>query len=241
MTLAVAAAMLIAGVVPPEDTTGLVPVTEVTPVPLAAIVIEPEALVIVTPVPAVNVVRVNPVPLPISSAPFAGVVVSPVPPLATATVPVTLAALPPRDRLEAVPVRPVPAPVNDVALKTPVLGTKLNLVDAVFCGRLPVVVVTQVGYTDVAVVVSSVIAVFVAFVAVVAVVAVLAFPVNAPTKVVDVTEVKPTNVVTVAPSATAVEPIVTLEFVSAELGIEVKAAPEPLNPVAVKTPVEGLN
>ena len=37
--------------------------------------------------PAVNVVRVNPVPLPMSSAPFAGVVVKPVPPLATANVP----------------------------------------------------------------------------------------------------------------------------------------------------------
>ena len=43
-----------------------------------------------------------------------------------------------------------------------------NLVDEVFCGRLPVVVVTHVGYTEVAVVVSSVIAVLVAFVAVVA-------------------------------------------------------------------------
>ena len=131
--------MLIAGVVPPEETTGAVPVTDVTPVPLAAIVIEPEALVIVTPVPAVNVVRVNPVPLPISSAPFAGVVVNPVPPLATATVPVTFNALPPMDKLEAVPVKPVPAPVNDVALKTPVLGTKLNLVEDVVAPVFPVV------------------------------------------------------------------------------------------------------
>ena len=37
--------------------------------------------------PAVSVVRVNPVPLPISNAPLAGVVVRPVPPLATANVP----------------------------------------------------------------------------------------------------------------------------------------------------------
>ena len=91
------------------------------------------------------------------------------------------------------------------------------------------------------VVVSSVTAVFVAFVADVALVAVLALPVKAPTKVVDVTEVKPVNVVTVAPNDTEVEPMVTLELVNAELGILVKLAPEPLNSVAVKTPVEGLN
>ena len=82
---------------------------------------------------------------------------------------------------------------------------------------------------------------FVAFVAVVAVVAVLALPVKAPTKVVDVTELKPAIVVAEPPKLIAVEPTVMLEFVSAEFGIEVKAAPEPLKPVAVKTPVEGLN
>ena len=80
----------------------------------------------------------------------------------------------------------------------------------------------------------------VAFVAVVALVAVEALPVKAPTKVVDVTEVRPANVVTVAPKDTAVEPIVTLEFTNPALGMLVKAAPEPLNPVAVKTPVLGL-
>jgi len=52
-------------------------------------VIEPLPLVIVIPVPAVNVVLVNPVPLPMSKAPFAGVVVKPVPPLAIGNVPVT--------------------------------------------------------------------------------------------------------------------------------------------------------
>ena len=87
----------------------------------------------------------------------------------------------------------------------------------------------------------SVTATFVAFVAVVAVVAELALPVKAPTKVVDVTEVRPTNVVTVAPKATAVEPMVTLELTRAAFGMLVKAAPEPLNPVAVKSPVDGLN
>ena len=48
-----------------------------------AIVIDPEAFVIETPTPAVNVVRVKFVPLPISIWPFVGVDVSPVPPLAT--------------------------------------------------------------------------------------------------------------------------------------------------------------
>ena len=89
--------------------------------------------------------------------------------------------------------------------------------------------------------VSSVIAVFVAFVAVVALVAVLALPVKAPTNVVDVTEVNPAIVVAEPPKLIAVEPTVMLELVSAELGIEVNPAPEPVNCVAVKTPVEGLN
>lgn len=87
----------------------------------------------------------------------------------------------------------------------------------------------------------SVIAELVAFVAVVALVAVEALPVKAPTKVVDVTEVRPANVVTVAPKATEVEPIVTLELTKAAFGMLVNEAPDPLNPVAVKTPVEGLN
>ena len=69
----------------------------------------------------------------------------------------------------------------------------------------------------------------------------LAFPVKAPTKVVEVTDVKPAKVATVAPKATLVDPIVTLELVNAALGMLVKLAPEPLNPVAVKIPVEGLN
>ena len=88
---------------------------------------------------------------------------------------------------------------------------------------------------------SSVIAVFVAFVAVVAVVADVALPEKAPTKVVDVTEDSPAIVVAEPPKLIAVEPTVMLELVRAELGIEVKPAPEPENWVAVKTPVEGLN
>ena len=87
----------------------------------------------------------------------------------------------------------------------------------------------------------SVIAEFVALVAVVAVVALVALPDKAPTKVVEVTEVSPAKVVTVAPKATAVEPIVTLELTKAALGMLVRLAPDPLNPVAVKTPVDGLN
>ena len=79
------------------------------------------------------------------------------------------------------------------------------------------------------VVVSSVIAVFVAFVAVVAVVAVVALPLKAPTKVVDVTELSPAIVVAVPPKLIAVDPIVMLELVKAELGIEVRPAPDPEN------------
>ena len=53
-----------------------------------------------------------------------------------------------------------------VAVNAPVDGTNDNLVDVTFCGKLPVLAVTQVGYTATAVLVSSVTAVFVAFVAV---------------------------------------------------------------------------
>ena len=121
------------------------------------------------------------------------------------------------------------------------LGLNFNFVEDVYSGKLPDVLVFQTGYITAFVVVSSVVPVFVAFVALVAVVAVLALPVKAPTKVVEVTEVSPAKVVTVAPKATAVEPIVTLELTNAPLGMLVRLAPEPLNPVAVKSPVDGLN
>jgi len=58
-----------------------------------------------------------------------------------------------------------------VAVKTPVDGLNLSLVDDTLIGKLPVVVVTQDKYISAAVVVSSVIATLFAFVAVPAVVA----------------------------------------------------------------------
>jgi hypothetical protein len=58
-----------------------------------------------------------------------------------------------------------------VAVKTPVDGLNLSLVDDTLIGKFPVVVVTQDRYISAAVLVSSVIATFVAFVAVPAVVA----------------------------------------------------------------------
>lgn len=87
----------------------------------------------------------------------------------------------------------------------------------------------------------SVTATLVALVAVVAVVALVALPDKSPTKVVDVTEVRPAKVVDDAPNEIVVEPMVTLELTNAPLGMLVRLAPEPLNPVAVKRPVEGLN
>ena len=56
---------------------------------VAATVIEPAAFVMVIFEPWVRVVRVKPVPLPMSNAPFAGAVVNPVPPFAIGKVPMT--------------------------------------------------------------------------------------------------------------------------------------------------------
>jgi len=71
-------------------------------------------------------------------------------------------------------------------------------------------------------------------------VAVLALPFNAPTNVVDVTEVKPANVVDVEPNGNDVEPTVIELFVNAPLGTLVRPAPEPAKPVAVTIPVLGF-
>ena len=65
----------------------------------------------------------------------------------------------------------MPPVTPPVAVKTPVDGLNLSLVDDTLIGKFPVVVVTQDKYISAAVVVSSVIATFVAFVAVPAVVA----------------------------------------------------------------------
>lgn len=75
-----------------------------------------------------------------------------------------------------IPDRFAPEPEKPVADKMPVLGMNESLVDEVFCPRFPVVAVTQVGYTVVAVAMSFVMAMFVAFVAVPAVVAEPAVP-----------------------------------------------------------------
>ena len=128
-----------------------------------------------------------------------------------------------------------------LTVNVPVDGTKLNFVDDVVAGLLPVDAADSTGYQVDDDVVLSVIATFVAFVAVVALVAVEALPLKEPTKVVDVTELKPAKVVAVAPKLIEVEPTVTLELTKAEFGMLVRLAPEPLNPVAVKTPVDGLN
>ena len=71
------------------------------------------------------------------------------------------------------------------------------------------------------------------------VVAVLALPVNAPTNVVEVTEVNPAIIVAVAPKAMFVDPIVKLLLVNDPFGIFVNPAPEPAKPVAVRIPVLG--
>ena len=101
---------------------------------------------------------------------------------------------------------------------------------------MPLVEATKVGYQVADELVLSVIA---ELVALVAVVAVSALPVNAPIKLVAVTEVSPVKVVEVPPSAIEVLPIVTELFVKALFGMLVKEAPEPLNKVAVNVPVEG--
>jgi hypothetical protein len=72
------------------------------------------------------------------------------------------------------------------------------------------------------------------------VVAVEALPVSAPTKAVDVTDAKPANVVTVAPSDTAVEPIVTELLVRDPLPILDKVLVEPEIDLLVRVSVVAL-
>jgi hypothetical protein len=92
------------------------------PPPEDAIVMLPLAFVMVILLPAVSVVRVNPVPLPMSSAPFDGVEVKPVPPFATAKVPASVIA----PVVAVFGVRPVVPALNEVT--PPVLADQVAVV-----------------------------------------------------------------------------------------------------------------
>ena len=72
------------------------------------------------------------------------------------------------------------------------------------------------------------------------VVAVLAFPISAPVNAVELTLVRPDNVVLDAPSAIDVVPTVTELFVSAEFGIFVRVLVEPLIDLLVSVSVVAL-
>jgi hypothetical protein len=126
------------------------------------IVIAPEALVMVTPVPAVSVVRVKPVPLPMSNSPLAGVVVRPVPPLATgnavpdkviANVPLVVIGDPAMDRnagtvaatLETVPVE---AALDANNLTVPALFLKYSFSSNVFSANSPATKLPEVGTAE---------------------------------------------------------------------------------------------
>jgi hypothetical protein len=76
-------------IVPPDKPLPVATEVTVPEPPEEAIVMLPAPLVTVMPEPAVRVVLVKFVPLPMSKAPLAGVEVRPVPPLATGNVPVT--------------------------------------------------------------------------------------------------------------------------------------------------------
>jgi hypothetical protein len=103
---------------------------------------------------------------------------------------------------------PVNGPVNEPAATAPVTSSDVKVPTEVMAGCAAVVTVPAV-------------------VAVPADVAVLAFPVNAPTKVVDVTEVRPAREAEVVPSEIPVEPMVIMLFTKALFGMDVNPAPEP--------------
>jgi hypothetical protein len=69
----------------------------------------------------------------------------------------------------------------------------------------------------------------------------VALPVRAPTNVVEVTEVRPARVVTVAPRAMFVEPTVSELLTRPLFGMLVSEAPEPEKSVAVRVPDDGMN
>jgi len=91
----------------------------------AAMVIDPGAFVIVTLEPAVNVVRVNPVPLPMSNTPFAGVVVSPVPPKETGTGVIRLIV---PESVIGPPVSPVPVAIETLLARPAIADVVVRLV-----------------------------------------------------------------------------------------------------------------
>jgi len=125
-----------------------VPEDSVNPssVDVAEMVMDPAPLVIETPVPAVRLATVYPVPLPIKRRPFAGTVDTPVPPSATAksVIPEMLppvidtlldawVAIVPRPRLvRAVPASDAPVPPSATAksvipvMLPPVIDTLLD-------------------------------------------------------------------------------------------------------------------
>ena len=125
--------------------------------------------------------------------------------------------------LEEIPVTlPVSGPENPVALKIPVEGTKDRAPEVVFCGRFPVLAVTQVGYTAVAVAASLVMAVLVAFVAFVAEAAepsMLVIPVraSAPDAVFRVTAVVPIYIVE---ELAALSPVLVPEIVASAVVVK---------------------
>ena len=141
--------------------------------------------------------------------------------------PVTVAAVP-----ETLPVTlPVRAPENPVAVKIPVDGTKERAVEVVFCGRLPVLAVTQVGYTAEEVTASLVIPVLVALVALVAEAAlpsILVIPVraSAPDDRFKVTAVVPIYMVEeLAALSPVLVPLVVPETLEAEIAPAIVRAP----------------
>ena len=97
------------------------------PPPVAPMVMLPAPFVIVIFEPAVKVVRVKPVPLPMSIAPFAGVEVKPVPPAATPRVEASeVAVIVPLP--EVVREAPVPITIAAVEFVAPVIPAKEDCV-----------------------------------------------------------------------------------------------------------------
>ena len=116
----------VAVMVPPlKPVPAVMLVTVPVPEADAAMVIDPGAFVIVTLEPAVNVVRVNPVPLPMSSTPFAGAAVSPVPPKETGTGVIRLIV---PELVIGPPVSPVPVAIETLLANPAIADVVVRLV-----------------------------------------------------------------------------------------------------------------